>query len=55
MPERCDFCLEVDIFTPLVKWNGNDVCQDCYDKAEELKAENDRALDNQPIYRVRGL
>ena len=45
--DRCDFCLEVDIFHPLITWDKNEICQVCADEAQaELDAKN-RAHDQQ--------
>jgi hypothetical protein len=39
--ERCDFCLEVDLFQPLVQRGTQTICQKCADDAQaEFDAEN---------------
>jgi hypothetical protein len=38
---KCDFCLEVDIFQPLVQRGTQTICQKCADDAQaEFDAEN---------------
>ena len=38
---RCDFCLEVDLFQPLVQRGTQTICQKCADDAQaEFDAEN---------------
>jgi hypothetical protein len=38
---KCDFCLEVDIFQPLITWDNHEICQKCADDAQaELDAKH---------------
>jgi hypothetical protein len=44
---KCDLCLEVNVFEPLTKFEKLDICAECAEKIDEQHERRMRALDQQ--------
>ena len=44
---KCDLCLEVNVFEPLVKFELLDICAECAEKIDEQHERLMRHLDQQ--------
>lgn len=45
--DKCDLCLEVNVFEPLTKFEKLDICAECAEKIDEQHERRMRALDQQ--------
>lgn len=47
LDNKCDLCLEVNIFEPLTKFEKLDICAECAEKIDEQHERRMRVLDQQ--------